>query len=118
MTRDILHPDLAQISIAQVLHGFADPARLHMVKTMHDLGECPCSLVYATLGLSKSNASHHFRVLRENGILQRTQRGSQQYAALRAKELEDRFPGLLSSVLANIDTATPATSLASDPRTP
>lgn len=103
MTRDVLHPDLDQISVAQVLHGLADPARLHMVRTMHELGECRCSLVYAALGLSKSNASHHFRVLRESGILRRSQRGSQQYAALRAEELEARFPGLLRSVLATLD---------------
>lgn len=115
MTRDVLHPDLDQISMAAVLHGFADPARLHMVRTMHELGECPCSSVYASLGLSKSNASHHFRVLREAGILRRSQRGSQQYAALRAEELEDRFPGLLASVLANIDAAQPGTD---KPRTP
>lgn len=107
MTRDALHPDLDQISLAQVLHGFADPARLHMVRTLQELGECQCSVVYAGLGLSKSNASHHFRVLRESGILRRTQRGSQQYAALRATELQDRFPGLLASVLANIDAGRP-----------
>ncbi len=107
MTRDALHPDLDQISLAQVLHGFADPARLHMVRTLQELGECQCSMVYAGLGLSKSNASHHFRVLRESGILRRTQRGSQQYAALRATELQDRFPGLLASVLANIDAGRP-----------
>ncbi|MGX5656457.1 ArsR/SmtB family transcription factor [Geodermatophilus nigrescens] len=107
MTRDQLHPDLDQISMAQVLHGLADPARLHMVKTMYELGECRCSLVYADLGLSKSNASHHFRVLRESGILRRSQRGGQQYAALRAEELEQRFPGLLASVLSNIDVAEP-----------
>jgi DNA-binding transcriptional ArsR family regulator len=110
VTRDILHPDLDQVSMAEVLRGFADPARLHIVRTMHDLGECPCSLTYAALGLSKSNASHHFRVLRESGILRRTQRGSQQYAALRAEELEDRFPGLLASVLANVDVAEPGTT--------
>jgi DNA-binding transcriptional ArsR family regulator len=115
VTRDVLHPDLDEVSMAQVLHGLADPARLHMVKTMYELGECRCSSVYAALGLSKSNASHHFRVLRESGILRRTQRGSQQYAALRAEELEARFPGLLTSVLANIDVAEPGRS---DPRTP
>lgn len=102
MTRDVLHPGLDQVSMSQVLHALADPARLHMVKTLHELGEVPCSLVYADLGLSKSNASHHFRVLRESGILRRTQRGSQQYARLRAEELEERFPGLLASVLADI----------------
>lgn len=102
MTRDLLHPDLDQISLAEVLHGLADPARLHMVKTMHELGECRCSTVYAGLGLSKSNASHHFRVLRESGILRRSHRGSQQYAALRTAELEVRFPGLLACVLTGI----------------
>ncbi|MCO1659778.1 ArsR/SmtB family transcription factor [Pseudonocardia humida] len=95
------HPDLGQVSLAEVLRGLSDPARLHMVKTMYALGECECSLVYADLGLSKSNASHHFRVLRESGILRRTQRGNQQYATLRADELKARFPGLLEAVIAN-----------------
>lgn len=63
--------------------------------------------VLAGLGLSKSNASHHFRVLRECGVLRRTQRGNQQYAALRSDELEKRFPGLLDSVLANIEPLPP-----------
>jgi DNA-binding transcriptional ArsR family regulator len=97
------HPDLWDVPLSEVMRGLSDPARLHMVKTMHELGECECSRVYASLGLSKSNATHHFRVLRESGILRRTQRGNQQYAALRAKELNARFPGLLDSVLANIE---------------
>jgi DNA-binding transcriptional ArsR family regulator len=85
------------------MRGLSDPARLHMVKTLQKLGECECFRVYEELGLSKSNATHHFRVLRESGILRRTQRGNQQYAALRSDELEARFPGLLNAVLANIE---------------
>lgn len=100
-----IHPDLRQVSLAEVMRGFSDPARLHMVKTLHEFGECECSLVYATLGLSKSNASHHFRVLRESGILRRTQCGNQQYAVLRSDELDARFPGVLASVIANMDSA-------------
>lgn len=112
------HPDLGQLSLAEVLRGFSDPARLHMVKTMAALGECECSLVYADLGLSKSNASHHFRVLRESGILRRTQRGNQQYAMLRSNELDARFPGLLAAVIANSEAAgtvpTPAVEVGVD----
>lgn len=105
--RDVLHPDLGHIGLADIMRALGDPVRLHMVATMHELGECECSLVYAGLGLSKSNASHHFRVLRESGVLRRTQRGNQQYAALRSEEIETRFPGLLRSVLANIEALPP-----------
>ncbi|WP_409332415.1 ArsR/SmtB family transcription factor [Trujillonella humicola] len=105
--RDIPHPDLDRIGLADIMRGFGDPVRLHMVASMHALGECECSLVYAGLGLSKSNASHHFRVLRESGVLRRTRRGNQQYVALRTDELEKRFPGLLDSVLANIEPQPP-----------
>ena len=97
------HPDLAGLGLADVMRGFADPSRLHMVRTMASLGECECSRVYADLGLSKSNASHHFRVLRESGIVRRTQRGNQQYVALRREELAERFPGLLDAIVANAD---------------
>ncbi len=109
------HPNLAQVSLAEVLRGLSDPTRLHMVTMMDALGECECSLIYADLGLSKSNASHHFRVLRESGILRRTQRGNQQYAALRADELQAHFPGLLHAVIANSRAVSSAPS--EDPAT-
>lgn len=43
--RDIPTPGLDRIGLADVMRGFGDPVRLHMVATMHEPGECECSLV-------------------------------------------------------------------------
>ncbi|MFI9046102.1 ArsR/SmtB family transcription factor [Streptomyces sp. NPDC053427] len=103
--RDTFHAELANVSLADAMHGLSDPLRLRIVELLARQGETECSDIYNTLGISKSNASHHFRVLRECGILIRLHQGRQQSARLRADEFEERFPGLLRAVLDNIDSA-------------
>lgn len=101
--RDPIHADLASVSLAEAMHGLSEPLRLRIVGLLARQGETECNAIYNALGISKSNASHHFRVLRECGLLRRTHQGQQQSARLRADEFEERFPGLLAAVLANID---------------
>ncbi|KIZ16333.1 ArsR/SmtB family transcription factor [Streptomyces natalensis] len=103
--RDTFHAELANVSLADAMHGLSDPLRLRIVGLLAHQGETECSDIYNALGISKSNASHHFRVLRECGILLRTHQGQQQSARLRADEFEARFPGLLRAVLDNVDPA-------------
>ncbi|MGI5129900.1 ArsR/SmtB family transcription factor [Pseudonocardia sp. CA-107938] len=97
------HVDLGDVALSRVLRALDDPTRLRMVTTMYELGECECSRAYAPLGLSKSNATNHLRVLRERGLVRRTQRGDQQYVVLRLAELESRLPRWLDSVLASVE---------------
>ncbi|GAA1011256.1 metalloregulator ArsR/SmtB family transcription factor [Nocardiopsis tropica] len=97
--RDPFHAELSEVSLAQVMNGLSDPLRLRIVTLLGDQGEMECWRIYETLGISKSNASHHFRVLRECGLIRRTHTGQQQSASLRRAEFDDRFPGLLDSVL-------------------
>lgn len=47
----------------------------------------------------KSRASHHWRVLRESGLLHQRKEGRFITMTLRRRDLDDRFPGLLDSVL-------------------
>jgi DNA-binding transcriptional ArsR family regulator len=100
--RDTFHADLADVSLADAMHGLSDPLRLRIVGLLAHRGETECGIIYNELGISKSNASHHFRVLRECGLIKRTSQGQQQSARLRADEFEERFPGLLGAVLANL----------------
>ena len=50
--------------------------------------------------------THHFRVLREAGVLRQERQGTTKLTSLRREDLDARFPGLLDSVLAS--TPTPA----------
>lgn len=52
------------------------------------------------LGVSKSTSTHHFRMLRENGIIAQFEQGTCRYSELRSNGLEHRFPGLLPAILA------------------
>ena len=69
----------------------------NLVGFRRSIREQPCG----TFGLSvaKSTASHHFRVLREAGVIQMRAEGTQYINSLRRKDLDSRFPGLLDAVL-------------------
>jgi DNA-binding transcriptional ArsR family regulator len=51
------------------------------------------------LGLSKATLSHHFRVLREAGLVRTRLDGRKRLLSLREDDLNARFPGLLDAVL-------------------
>ena len=81
-----------------MLHALSDPARLEIVRRLAAGDEPPCGTF--DLGLSKATLSHHFRVLRESGVVRTRPEGRKRLLSLRADDLEVRFPGLLDAVLA------------------
>ncbi|GAA0486837.1 helix-turn-helix transcriptional regulator [Streptomyces sp. NPDC046215] len=96
--RSLEHPAREEIRLEGVLHALADPMRLTIVRYLAECGdEQPCS--YFDLPVSKSTTTHHFRVLRESGVIEQVYRGTAKMSALRRADLEELFPGLLDSVL-------------------
>ncbi|MBH5338572.1 helix-turn-helix transcriptional regulator [Streptomyces pactum] len=92
------HPDTADIRLEAVLHALSDPMRLKVVRTLaEEPGELSCSVF--DLPVSKSTSTHHFRVLRESGVINQVYRGTAKMNALRRADLDTLFPGLLDSVL-------------------
>jgi DNA-binding transcriptional ArsR family regulator len=91
------HPAAADLSLPQVLHALSDPVRLGLVRKLADGVEQPCNAL--ELAVAKSTASHHFRVLREAGVILQRPEGTQFMNSLRREDLEQRFPGLLEAVL-------------------
>jgi len=51
------------------------------------------------IGKPKSSLSHHFRVLRESGVIATRLEGTALLDSLRRQDLDSRFPGLLKAVL-------------------
>jgi DNA-binding transcriptional ArsR family regulator len=96
--RNLHHPRIEEVSLPDVLHALSDPVRLKIVRTLAEREEQSCSSVEASV--SKSTLSHHFKVLREAGVTHTRVNGTHRYVSLRRVELEDRFPGVLDSVLA------------------
>ncbi|GGX09426.1 ArsR/SmtB family transcription factor [Streptomyces noursei] len=96
--RSLPHPDRADIRLAQVLHALADPMRLRIVCALAAAeGELNCADI--ELPVSKSTCTHHFRVLREHGVIQQFYRGTAKMNGLRRADLDELFPGLIDDVL-------------------
>ena len=95
---DVHHPAAEEIELTAVMHALSDPARLSVVRTLAVESERPCGTF--DLGVTKATASHHFKVLREAGLVMTRADGSRRYLTLRREALDARFPGLLDAVLA------------------
>src|SRR4051794_18206487 len=95
-------PRRDDLRLESVLQALSDPVRLLIVRK---LAETPGSeQACGTFGLpvGKSTASHHFRVLREAGVVHQRHQGRQRLNELRREDLNARFPGLLDSVVSAV----------------
>jgi DNA-binding transcriptional ArsR family regulator len=89
----------AQSDVLTVLQALSDPVRLELVRQLAaaEPEELMCREVY--LPVTKSTASHHLKTLSQAGITAERAVGACKYLRLRREELDERFPGLLESVL-------------------
>jgi len=92
------------LKLEAVLYALSDPVRLHIVRNLADRGELACFAAVTGLELAKSTQSHHYRILREAGVIAQRKEGVCFITALRRTELDTRFPGLLDAVLSNMDS--------------
>ena len=97
-TTKLHHPERDEIELPGVLHALSDPPRLEIVRRLADSDD-PCACGSIQLGLSKSTMTHHFRVLRESGVIRQKREGTSKLTELRREDLDARFPGLLDAVL-------------------
>jgi DNA-binding transcriptional ArsR family regulator len=94
----LYHPATEDLELPAVLHALSDPQRLHIVRELdRDPAPRPCGSF--GLEVSKSTSTHHFRVLREAGVVSQQLLGTAKLTALRREDLDERFPGLLDAVL-------------------
>lgn len=95
------HLDEDEIVLGAVLSALADPLRRRVVM---ELAQAPAGTerTCASFGLpvSKATLTHHFRALREAGLIRQVNRGNSRAATLRREEIDRRLPGLLDLVAA------------------
>jgi len=84
--------------LVEVLRALSDPVRLEIVRQLSVEGDKACSSF--GIEMPKSSLSHHFRVLRQTGIIAFEHQGTVIMNRLRSEDLNEQFPGLLTSVLA------------------
>ncbi|ACV05861.1 helix-turn-helix transcriptional regulator [Kytococcus sedentarius] len=92
-----VEPD--EIELGAVLSALADPHRRQVVRDLvNDAEGSERSCTSFGLDLSKSTRSHHFKVLREAGLVHQVDRGNRSEVTLRRHDLDARFPGLLALI--------------------
>ena len=97
-TADTLpHPPRDELELAAVLHALSDPVRLRIVADLAGGHERTCGSF--ELPVTKSTCTHHFRVLREAGVIRQRAAGTTRVNTLRRDDLDARFPGLLDTIL-------------------
>jgi DNA-binding transcriptional ArsR family regulator len=95
--RVLKHPKAEDIELSRVLYALSDPVRLAVVRQLDRDGEATCAALDG--GRPKSSMSHHFRVLRDAGVVRTRTDGPAHMNELRRVDLDRLFPGLLAAVL-------------------
>lgn len=95
------HPDLSEFDLSAVLHALADTNRRSVISQLaqEPIGtEQFCS----DFGMpwAPSTRTHHFRVLRQAGLIWQRDVGNGRMTKLRRDDMDMAFPGLLDAVLA------------------
>jgi DNA-binding transcriptional ArsR family regulator len=95
--RPLKHPAADDLVLERVLYALSDPVRLDIVRRLAGVPMASCGDLDG--GRPKSTVSHHFRVLREAGLVQTECAGTTHMNKLRRAELDGRFPGLIDAIL-------------------
>jgi DNA-binding transcriptional ArsR family regulator len=100
MTR-FVHPPKEEITLAGVLGALADPMRLQILKNLLERRDTAlsCSGAAPCPNMAKSTLSHHFRVLRDAGLIRTSKQGVENLNSVRWDEVNERFPGLLKAIM-------------------
>ncbi|MBD0710398.1 transcriptional regulator [Streptomyces sp. CBMA291] len=85
------------LTLASVLYAFGDPVRLKLVRRAGSEPGGPCAV--EGLDVPKSTLTNHWRILREAGVVRMAVDGRYRRTWLRTDDLNDRFPGLLDTIL-------------------
>ncbi|MER1940699.1 MULTISPECIES: ArsR/SmtB family transcription factor [unclassified Castellaniella] len=96
--RPFKHPATSELSLERVLYALSDSIRLDIVRQLARVDAATCGELDG--GRPKSTVSHHFKVLREAGLVFTENNGTVHINTLRRADIESRFPGLLAAVLA------------------
>ena len=94
-------PAMADLKLEAVMAALADPLRLTIVrKLMLESETYDHTCGWFGFDRPKSSLTHHFRALRDAGLIRQRQYGLERRSRLRTEDLNKRFPGLLDLITA------------------
>lgn len=97
MARTFTHPSVQEMTLDGLLYALSDPVRRGIVSKLLNCDKLSCTK--ACENLPPSTISFHHKILREAGLIRSEKVGVTVVNTLRRDEIEQRFPGLLQSIL-------------------
>ena len=96
-----VHPAKEDITLEGVLGALSDRMRLKILKKLLGSGgrSLSCKGAAPCAEIAKSTLSHHFRVLRDAGLIRTTKQGVENLNSGRWDDVNERFPGLLKAII-------------------
>ncbi|MGY0056371.1 ArsR/SmtB family transcription factor [Streptomyces sp. LZ34] len=92
-------PARDELRLEAVMAALSDPLRMGVVRTLlldSEAFDHPCG--WFGIDRPKSSLTHHFRALRDAGLIRQRQYGLERRSHVRIDDLEARFPGLLDLI--------------------
>ncbi len=99
--REKKHPKLEEVELSDLMYALSDPVRIAIVRTIAK-AERPLTCGELDAGRPKSSMSHHFKILRDAGIIETRIESKEHFNSLRVVDLEKRFPGIFNAIIAFI----------------
>jgi DNA-binding transcriptional ArsR family regulator len=93
------HPQTADLDLGKVLAALADPHRRKVIGDLLREADGAVRTCWSfDLPVAKSTITHHFKVLRDSGLVISLDMGNRREVVLRKEDLDHRFPGLLDVI--------------------
>ncbi|MEU5647472.1 ArsR/SmtB family transcription factor [Streptomyces milbemycinicus] len=93
-------PARDELRLEVVMAALSDPLRMGVVRTLlleSEAYDHPCG--WFGIDRPKSSLTHHFRALRDAGLIRQRQYGLERRSHVRIDDLQARFPGLLELIV-------------------
>lgn len=97
------HPHLDEMELGAIFAALADPLRRQVVLMLAASEETVRHCSAFDLPVTKATRTHHFRVLRESGLIRQVDCGNTRTNRLRWDELRARFPDLVALLRAEAE---------------
>ena len=104
MQRQFIHPSIEDITLAGILYALADPTRLTIALALKRANNAINCQEASPSDLPRSTLSHHYKILRESGLVRSHKKGKEVFNTLRYDELNEKFPGVLDAILTSAST--------------
>lgn len=93
-------PSLDDIRLEEIFGALSQPLRLTIIqKLLLESESYDHACGWFGFDRPKSSLTHHFKALREAGLIRQRQYGLERRSRVRAEDLNTRFPGLLDLVV-------------------